>query len=387
MFSIMDNKKIYIVTSYYGNNVGSSLQCFALSKVIAKNGYEPIVVSLSEKRGILFLNKIKRISIKLFKGVLHPTLLKKQIQSKMKKKKNDDSNFLFETFNNSYLPIKNFSYKELNVSSRSKDCVACVAGSDQIWNTEEAVLDKINYLLFSPKEKNIAYAPSFGQAFIYNYNKRFVKNALKNISYLSCREAQGCSLIEKLIGKKAEHVLDPTLLLSKDEWLNCFKIKSKEDNSLFVYLLDSPSEMTINLIKSKKDCYSKIVLYCKKDVPDSLKEDIDTFVDCDPISFIKLISQSGFVITDSFHGTIFSILFEKSFITVERNYKNVDGDGNVRINDLLNIFNLKEFFVKENLAKLESPNYKVVHEILQSQKEKSINYLFDSIKSTSNPTE
>ena len=256
------DKKILVATIYTGFNYGSSLQAVAMKSVISKLKFIPNVVAyksfLSKGRDI----RLKKIIIMLWRTILRPTLLKKSfiIYSRSIDKPIDDiTRKLFISFNYEY--IKPSLCTERVLKQKAESVVACICGSDQIWNSEAVYVSPLFYLRFAPKGKRIAYAPSLGKEFIPSYNKKILHKYISEIPFVSVREIQGAKVLHDLIGLDVPVVLDPTLLISHNEWKQYINDSPiVKEKYILCYFLDEPSAYIIDYINIEYKDYIKIAI-------------------------------------------------------------------------------------------------------------------------------
>lgn len=209
-----------------------------------------------------------------------------------------------------------------------------VSGSDQVWNPVYPSTSSINFLQFAPKEKRITFSPSFGIDEIpYDLKEQYTK-WLSEIPYLSVREEQGQKIIRELCGCEAKVLCDPTMVLTKAEWIRLETKPEflKDDKYMLTYFLGDRTRKYDNYINSiaQKHNLKVISLY---DVLDLVAYSVS------PQEFIYLIHHANMVCTDSFHGAVFSILMNTNFITFSR--MESGGSMESRIHTLLSAFGLE----------------------------------------------
>ncbi|BAP55942.1 polysaccharide pyruvyl transferase [Thioploca ingrica] len=261
-----------------------------------------------------------------------------------------------------------------------------VCGSDQIWNpkvvSKNGELDPIYFLSFVNKPaKKISYASSMGSYRFKNSEKAKVKDLLKDFTTISVRESDTQEMLSQLLEREVFHVLDPTLLLSKEEWLEALKIdrnyRSQKEDYILVYVVQKTPSLK-KVVEFAVNQFGKKVVIIDQAFKPFTKADFH-IRDAGPIEFIDLFSNASLVITDSFHGTCFSINFKKPFVAVRPAWH-----GGNRIESLLNLFNLKDRFISDekDIYKLTVDfDYKFLEKQLQDEREKSIQVLSSSIVS------
>lgn len=368
-------KRVLIITSYSGNNFGSSLQAFALQRYLKNKEFVPCFLSIKDNK----VNRLKRFFVRLFKGLTDFHLLKKEIKIKFSKKSNYSLENASDVFIQEHLEVLELKRKSAFELAHSTDVAYCIVGSDQIWNPEDPYLDSSIFLKFSPREKNFSYAASFGQNYIFKYNIKQFKNGLKNFSHISCREESGCALCNKL-GFDCCETLDPTLLFDKNEWLSFFGIQQvKTRKTLLLYFIGPVSNEIKNKLSHFSANFDDAILLTK------YNQHINGIrtINATTIDFLRYFSSASFVITDSFHGTIFSINFNIPFYTVSRVYINADGDNNERVLNILKKLNLNtrlvDYTTLNILEDLKPIDYERINEKLAILKQNSEKYLDDCL--------
>ena len=193
-----------------------------------------------------------------------------------------------------------------------------ICGSDMIWSEEFLDDWRFFFLGFADYEKSCSYAPSFGRNEISSENKKMVSNYLTEIKMLSCREQGGCDLIKATFGMDSVQVIDPTLLLGKEEWEELIGNRNRLINEpyVFTYLFGDKDTERISFLKRVNKEIGK-TYSIPMNLRDKARFPIKTEVG--PIEFMRLFRDAEFIVTDTFHGLMFSVLFEKPFIVLKRN--------------------------------------------------------------------
>ena len=375
----MGNKKIGIATVYTGFNYGSALQAFATKTLISKMGYDGEILKLS---GSLLPGRdvrIKKTLTVLLRSSLHPGGLKslKNYGDSIKKPLSSESREMFRQFADYKLCPREVKYKDIKKSACSDEYYTFLCGSDQVWNSAVFYVDPFYYLRFAPEEKRVAFAPSFGRDFIPKYNKRKIRKYVSGIKHKSVREESGVQLIKELTGDTAQMLLDPTLVLTPEEWTKALKIKDiEQEKYLLAYFLDEPSEKAKKAVAEISEKYGLKII----GLPYSF-EDISwaaNIADAGPSEFVEYIKNASFVCTDSFHGTAFSLNFNIPFYTFEREYGNA-GKQSERVISILDIVSQKDRYEPENIENAFGVSFDNVNSVLREQREKSKKYLSDVI--------
>ena len=354
-------KKILLVT-IQGDNVGNRLQNYALLETLKAEGcevYSPCLVNNSS-----FTKNIKN-DVKIFLYRLGVKKFEDKYIWKARAKK-------FAKFSRDHIDnLFRVKYKRINPRDFDKYDYA-ITGSDQVWHNWSGEADELRYfyLDFMPEEKRIAYAPSFGFDEIPDQYRDIHLAGIKGMNRISCREQSGVELIERETGRKAELVVDPTLLLDKDKWLKLKKQSPLYNGRPFVliYFLG-------NKVESYRKAVSEIAVKENLDVIDIYKMSYDSLLTT-PDEFIWLIENASYVCTDSFHATVFSILFGKKFMSFRRSQKGKENMFN-RIETLLNMYGLTDrIFEGDNISKIYE-NYSPAN--IDDIREASLKYLREAI--------
>ncbi len=341
-------KKIAIINRSNFKNYGSVLQCYALCEAVRSLGLESELVWV---RGNLSQNydfRLNKIVSSLFKLITHPYLLKstvKNVGDMSSRIINEKTVKLFNEFGKNHINQKLYTISELKKVSRNHyDKILC--GSDQIWCSTTLYVDPLMYLRFAPESKRIAYAPSIGRDYIPRYNSSKMKRYISQIPRLSVRETKAQELIKELCGRDAVLVCDPTLLLCKNHYRAIQNKVEGVENALVCYFLDVPSEKTQKKIAdfAKKNGHKIVCLGSRLTY---LEKDCDVlYPDCGPKEFLYVIDCAQRVFTDSYHGMLFSIIFEKNFISIERKYREFNQSSRQRT--ILEMFGLNAFYITED---------------------------------------
>lgn len=228
-----------------------------------------------------------------------------------------------------------------------KDIV--IFGSDQIWNPNWYHPFYFgNYEQI--KTKLIAYAPSFGVSEISN-NREIIKKAISRFSSIRLREESGCHIAEKMLNKKINLVVDPTLLLDSKEWDELIEpTEMNVKNYVLCYML-SDNFNHWNAIKSFAKKNNKQLVIIPHDGYSYIQSN-NVVRDCSVGNFLYLIKNADYVITDSFHGSVFSIIYNKDFCVFERHNPKDRTAQNSRIYNLLKIAKAEECLVNYNCNKI-----------------------------------
>ncbi len=367
--------KIGIMTWYNYINYGTALQVTALSEVLRQNGHEAEVIDY-QPRGMVHSIPDNSFNAKLKREV---TLRKKRHplgrhSTSIGKEK------IFLDFLDKHISLSERSDTLADLLMLNAQYDAFVCGSDQIWSP--CNYDPHYFLDFvEDTEKMVAYAPSIGLPKIEDpYIKNEISANIQRFKHLSVREEQGAKLVKELTGREAKTVCDPTMLLSGKDWrkLCNAQCKSSEKYAL-VYMLGN-NEAHWNIIAkiaATNNLNIKIVPVFEKD--HDRVGCIDETVG--PAEFVSLIDNAELVLTDSFHGMVFSLLLHKQFIPFERFDKHDALNQNSRVFNLLDKVGLTDRIVSHSgKYKLKQEiDFSKVDEAVCVMRNDSMGYLTESL--------
>lgn len=374
--------KIGIVTLPFIWNYGGILQTYALQSALQKLGHEAITVNRNSTNFMPLKMKIlsfsKRFVLRYFfqkKVAVRIWPIKKEIQ----KLRQFTDEFIRENVN-----VTDFLHSENEYSKLEKyNFDAYVCGSDQVWRPRYSPIIENHFLNFLPENstaKRIAFAASFGVD-EWEYNKSQTENCAKlakKFNAISVREDSGVELCKKYLGVDAEHMLDPTLLISKEEYVGLIE-QDKSTNlgrTLLNYVLDlSPQKKTIVDSVAKNLGLNAVSTMPKSDFLKVGKRGLEDCIFPPVTNWIKGFMYADFVITDSFHGTAFSIIFNKPFIAIGNEKRGI-----TRFNSLLNVLGLQDRLITNlecDVVALANTkiNFKEVNRKLETKKEEAYNFL------------
>lgn len=381
-------KKVGLAVCYDTKNFGSQLQVLATIQKVEDLGYETEIIRYKKKLTPTFVvQTIPRLfNASFIKAKLHSKNKKKQIE-----KHPDIANYItvrdgrFNKFVEKYFTnlSKPYSGWENLVRESAKNYDVFLCGSDQLWLPNN--LGSHFYTLeFAPENKpKIAYATSFGVSQIPERQKKATTKYLNRFQYLSTRELAGQKIIQELTGKTASLVCDPTLLFDAKGWAQMLpERKVVEEPYVFCYFLGTHEEHRKAANEFKKRTGLKLVTcpYLDNFVEkDQQFGDIQLF-DMDAADFVNLIRHAEYILTDSFHGSVFSILHHKKFMTFNR-FAAGANSRNSRIDSLCTLLGLSERRFNGNVMDVEKDvDYAGVEERLSELRADSIEYLENALR-------
>ncbi len=373
--------KVGILSLVYQNyNFGGMLQGYALNYILNKycNANQIRIsrssLNLKTKRGLV-MSVLK--SNKLFADI-----------SDAIKSINDSRDLKnFKHFQDELIDFSGYYNSKSIVKANSKyDCF--VVGSDQVWNTEKFSLDVIRMfgLLFaSINKKKIAYAASIGAERTISKHCELFTRIMDNIDYISVREQAAKEALSKYTTKEIKVVLDPTLLLMKDEWLNVTNMPELNEPYVFSYFLRETNNRHDEQLKSiLRNCgnYKNIC------IADEDKKYIGhngfQVKNAGPQEFLGYIFKADYIFTNSFHGMVLSILFHKNFWVFKRNKDSDKKSMNNRIYDFLKMLGLEERIIEDGVIKSKEElqkdiDFSRVDKVLIQKREESLEWLYKAL--------
>lgn len=363
-------KKISLITIHLGHNFGSILQTIASFKILEKYNYETVIINYIPNRctwkrffSIHFNNP--KLFIKMF-ITLPLAIVNKHI---------------YNSFLAKYTNVSNPIYSKDNFVAVCPKADIYVTGSDQVWNSiHNEGLDKRYYFDGFPKNSiKIAYASSIGREKLNSDEYIEVKRMLESYKAISVREASAKQIIDSM-GYKATHLLDPTFMLNKADWGKYRSKRLVRTPYLLVYLPYSIHDKKLIYTTARKIANEKglkIVTFSWSIRPERLAD--KTIYFANPGDFLSLMEYADYVVTNSFHGTAFSINLNKQFSVY------LPTGFGTRIISILELCSLTQRLLKadEIISKEkmnEVINYQPVNKILDEERKKAYAFLNEALK-------
>lgn len=325
--------RIGILTYHCAHNYGAVLQCYALQEYLKSLGHEVCAVDYRPtylKYGLfIWYNWLSLNPIKCVKKIL------RQLRSFKLQYKRFNA---FERFIHRRLNVKS-----INLQSVHNDIDCFIFGSDQIWRKNNNQFDPIYFGEFKAAQghKLISYAASMGLDKLSETEKGQISKWLKNFSTITVREISLKQLLSPLTDKKIEVVADPTFLLSQQEWGKIAKAPNTSKPYVLIYqVISNPLADEIAQTAARKLNAEIIEIASKIDNRPNTHHTVCT---ASPEEFLGWIMNARFVVTTSFHGTAFSVIFNKAFVSIKQNKPS-----DLRIESLLNQFQLINRFIDVN---------------------------------------
>lgn len=350
---MIERMKVGIVSCYFQHNYGSMLQAYATQMALDQLGYENETIDISG-----FQSEIRNAKLRYFiKASLTSDILRYKFgmaQSVLRRKllQNEYASMSmlrdqkFESFQKKYFRMSAPCSSKAQLGEKCRaEYGAVIVGSDQLWLPANIAAGYYTLEFVPPQVNTIAYATSFGQSLLPRDSARRGSIFLKKLRHISVREASGQRLVKMLTERRVPVVCDPTLLFSGEEWLSLQQEKP---------LLDEPYILCYFLGKNKLHRQFAQRLRQATGCRIVALPHLDEFVraddqyadekryDIDPADFLNLIRHAAFVCTDSFHCSVFSILYRKSFFTFRRYQDTTIHSTNSRLDSLFQMLGLSE---------------------------------------------
>lgn len=364
---MMKNKdtKVGIITYWWSKeNYGQILQMYALQKYLNNLGYNAFLIKYDPRKDTTLIKKKSSFYylLKLFNPKAIHHFIRQKITTIKREKERINYPRFFDEFLKKNIAETDRIYSSINELRKDPPKADIyVTGSDVVWS----LFRPAYYLDFgSPNTKRIAYAPSFGRDAVSENECRQIEPLLKRFNLITVRESQGVEICAKAGRKDAKLVLDPTLLLQREHYLKIVKTVTKTESFCFLYLLGSETKFSMKQIFKASSTRNLKIVY-------STCEKFDRFTKVYPTinEWLGYYSKAEIIITNSYHGCIFAIIFNKDFIFLP--LKGIHSKLNVRVNSLLSELNLMNRICDNNLQEIfdEKIDYSEVNKILEMKVE------------------
>lgn len=365
-----NRKKIGILTFHNAHNYGAVLQAYALKTKLNRMGYEAEVLNY---RNPYIAKQYRRVfHIDLWKRDILPSRWGKvcteffDIFYGLKEWKRQWE--VFEKFITDYLLAG--QEKQLTLEDLEKEqCDVYILGSDQIWSRELTHgFDPVYFGQFAPERKKISYAASVPDGTIPEPEKAYFKQYLKSLTHISVREENLAKELRNLLNTEVETVIDPTLLLEKPDYEDLLlETPANHEKYVFAYFVVENENLSRCAARAAQSLGLKLIELHYKKTPKT--QGSHMIFDAGPKEFLTYIENAELVLTNSFHGTVFSILFRKKFFSVYQT--------NGRISNLLTFLNLENRHIRgdEEIDFLTDIDYQGTEAKLEEYRSRSVAYL------------
>ena len=368
--------RIGIVTTVLSNNYGGILQNYALQTVLKRFGHE--VITLGYTTSVPLSSRILSLCKRLLLFISGKHV---RIKGWPSKRQQAIINSNTQRFINRYIEeLKMYKLREI-AKYESNGFDAVVVGSDQVWRGTGKNILPLFLQGFNDTQIRISYAASFGiDKWQFDAQTTIaIRESLARFKAISVREVSAIKLIRENLDLEAKQVLDPTMLLCKEDYCSIIGPEMPKDQ-VMVYILDN-SEFKSNVINLAANHFSyRVIEVMPKHYFGSYPCPVEDCVFPPVEEWLKGFRDSKFVVTDSFHGTVFSIIFNKPFVTINNAVR-----GSARFHSLLSLFGLERRLVssigqaKEIIS--EPIDFNKVNRIIESKREDALDFIKTNLPS------
>lgn len=380
--------KIGILTIHDSPNYGACLQCYALWKYLSDQGYDCEIIDLHRpgshpdyipSRKYRRARPVQKSILKKLKLLLKRSLGKKPLQRQYY---NEESKIKFDAFNSLYTKGKPYNNIDEFYDNPPQYDVY-ISGSDQLWNPTQIYCIEPYFLTFVSGEnkKKISFSTSIGIIGLTDKEKYLFKRWLSDFTAISVREKQAKELLSTFVAREVIQTSDPTFLLQPSEWKELANYPNIKTPYILYFALHIDN-VILDYCK-KLSIESGLPLYVMNQTqPAPIDNSYFAIKDAGPRDFIGYIANADMVITDSFHGTVFSIIMgSKNFYT----YIAPNSNRGSRIEDLLNTFSLSNHILNSNFERNYNelqdgkPDKDMNISIIQQERKRSASFLIEAI--------
>lgn len=341
-------KPIGLVTCYFHHNYGSMLQAYATEMIMQQMGLPYQTIACKAPITYMEGNKLLYIAKKLLIGDWKMRLGKMKIEREKKKNSTFAKNWevrnkAFDDFANTFFHVSPYCNTRAELSKMAENYSAFLVGSDQLWRTDSVEHGYYTLEWVPDHIRKIAYSTSIGVKEVPWFQVEKNKQFMNRFDHIALREQSACDLVYNLTGRKVQVVLDPTLLFTGEQWMDIQQKEPLTDGKyIFCYLLGNNPEQRefIRQVKAKTG-YKIVALQHLDEYIPSDKGFADEAPYVGPREFLNYIRNAEYVFTDSFHCSVFSILYKKNFFTFSRFAEGAKQSTNTRIDNLLHITGLE----------------------------------------------
>ncbi len=364
-----------LLTFHRARNIGTNLQAFALQEYLNSLGVKAEFIDYRPKYieqdfGVFIRPLYEQAKTSMV------SLAKFWLKTIVKLPFNLKREYTFKQFRERYLSVseEKFLTRE-EVSNSHLDYDYYFFGSDQIWNPD--LTNGLDLTFFGDfvkgRGKKISYAASIGKNMLTECELKKIVQAIKYLDVVGVREVSAANLLQNNTEKDIYVNIDPTLLIGREVWMRFITKRIRSDKYVFVYAL----EKNINLVNAVRQiAEEKNLNVVFLDMKNYYGKRGRSYYSAGPIEFLNLLYYADYVVTNSFHGTVFSMIFEKKFFSIPHKSRST------RVIDLLSELGLSDRVVFEYSGKenIDSPiDYKRVNELLSVKREKSEKYFSDNL--------
>lgn len=368
--------KIGTITFHGAHNFGSVLQTYALQEFVkdlyAEAGKDCIYNVIN------YRTKFQKSFYSIYKSVKNPKDIIKNAVAfkhcsalKVKSQK-------FEDFLSNHINLTKVVSKADELEKFASAFDFYISGSDQIWNVRASDFESAYYLDFVKSGKKLSYAASFGPLKIdwSVYNKEKYSDLLSQYSAISVRETGSADNVKELTGSNCEVNIDPTFLLTKEQWRKVQSDANYNDGKYILLYCLEPSKEQLSMAKSISKKLNLPILVTRYNNKNDMINGFVKKYDCGPLDFLSYIDNAALVLSSSFHGTAFSMIYNKPFYVF-------GGMKDSRISSILKIAGIEDRSIEKyedvDRVNLEKVNFSVVNDFIGLERQRSKEYLFNSL--------
>lgn len=384
-------QRVALLSYHFWYNYGTCLQAYALWKALQNIGIESEYLDFGwrypmDKQAYwsLNMNYLKpigglsefRFRTRLYLSAIINGRLKKQIRYDRITGSNHRK---FDLFHKHHIK-QSKPYNELNLKDANQLYSLFMVGSDQTWNPDCCNEVYFKHFLLDfvlNNDKKSAYAPSVGKTTVSDETRNLFRQYLLSFAHLSCRERSGCQIISDATKREVVQVIDPTLLITHEEWLKLSVAPNTKKGYVLCYVLGDRIDIVEDAIEYA-DSYGldlKIVTITSSIIEKHHKQVVHN---TGPREFLGLIDKSTCVFTDSFHGTAFSLNFGKPFYSYMKREGGYNESDNSRIHDFLSIFGLEDRLVTKKSLTTKSIDFIKIEHIINEFRKNGYTFLRDA---------
>lgn len=362
-------KKAGIVTFHNALSYGAALQSYALQQFLNKNG---IANDIIDYECDYINNRYKKVI-----SIEKSNIPKSFIGSVLKAGNKSKSLKLSAAFRKKYMSLSKNCTRQ-SVGSLVDEYSVFISGSDQVWSPTCAGFDKTYLLDFAKSGQKFSYAASFGTKEVPEDKKSEYVKLLSDFSAISVRESSGSDLVTNLTGMESQVNVDPTILLDRNDWNKVADDNVEpKDKYIFVFSVQKPKRLVDYAVKLGKEKSLKV--YYLNDMHIPKKDGLEYLSPVGPDGFVGLIKNAEYVVTNSFHASVFSLIYHKKLIMEFDSL----GKRNNRSEELLARLGISGIEIAD--GKTPNPDMKIdwtkVDQVFEDERKRSADYILN-IKKT-----
>ena len=386
-------KKLGLCACYNHKNYGSQLQSYATTVELKKRNIDYEIIRYKKKiTPLLLIKAIPRLFNLVFINDRIIETFQKKLMLKLHSQLAEQNAVRNDAFNkfseNRFKKLSPIYYGYDELKKQSEKYTAVMVGSDQLWSPSGITSNFYNLMFAGHSCTKISYATSFGVSQIEQRYHKIYKNFLDRLNYVSVRENSGKVIVDKLSINDAVVVCDPVILLDSDEWLEEIPNKNLfNEPYIFAYFLGKSQEYRDEVTKFAKEKNLKIVTELHMDSYNKADRGFGDYTpfDIGPAEFVNLIRNAKYIFTDSFHGSVFSMLYKKQFSIFNRYSNDSVSSKNSRIDSFCETYGLNDRRFSGNINDVENAiDYDCVLEKVKNHRMLSKAFLDNALSCFSN---